>query len=106
MFIVFLPAFYAPAFAQISYNLDNVWYGIVFAIVTTFALGALFESVEELEDPFIGSTILDGIDIIEELEILHWQQLINTREVCYLEAAPFPQEPSPAIAASLRNVRT
>ena len=105
LFIVCLPAFYAPAFAQISYNLDNIWYGIIFATITTLALGALFESVEELEDPFVGSTILDGIDIIEELEILHWQQLVNTREVVYPTAPPFPKEPCIAISASLRNIR-
>ena len=102
LFIIALPAFYAPAFAQISYNLDNIWYGIIFAIITNMALNALFESIEELEDPFlITSTILDGIDIIEEFEILFYQQLINTREIVYPEAPLY--DPTTTIAASIAN---
>ena len=101
LFIIALPAFYAPAFAQISYNLDSIWYGIIFAIITNLALNALFESIEELEDPFlIGSTILDGIDIIEEFEILFYQQLINTREIVYGTNASM-YDPATTVAASI-----
>mmetsp|Transcript_5020 Transcript_5020/g.7298 ORF Transcript_5020/g.7298 Transcript_5020/m.7298 type:complete len:176 (+) Transcript_5020:3-530(+) len=61
-------------------------------LLATLALTALFESIQVLEDPFVGFVCLDGIDVREELEVLHWQQLVNTREVVYRDAPEFPHK--------------
>ena len=79
---------------------------IATAVLTTLCLGSLFESIEVLEDPFVGFAVLDGIDIKEEFHVLHWQQLVNTREIIFPLAPTFSSHSAPAIMASLRNVRT
>jgi hypothetical protein len=105
LFVIFLPPFYSPSFAQIAYNLDILSIGICFAVITSLALAALFESVEVLEDPFVGFVTLDGIDVREEFEVLHWQQLVNAREESFPQAPPFPSDPGKAIPSSLKHVR-
>lgn len=106
LFIFVLPPLYAPSFAQAAIDLDSLGMGIVFSVVTTIALGAIFESIEVLEDPFVGSTLLDGIDVQQELHVLHWQQLVNTRELIFPDA-PYdvPSAIKPAVMATLRNIR-
>ena len=52
-----------------------------------------------LEDPFLAFKALDGIDVHEELEVLHWHQLINARSMLFPNAPPFPIESSPALTA-------
>lgn len=38
---------------------------------------ALFETMQLIEDPFVGWVSLDGIDVNEEMQILHFHQLIR-----------------------------
>jgi len=77
IFTLVLPAFYAPAFAQLALDLHSLAMGISFAVLTPLVLTALFESMQVMEDPFVGWVSLDGIDVNEELEILNFHQLIR-----------------------------
>ena len=77
IFTLALPAFYAPAFAQLALDLHSLTMGILFAVLTPLVLTALFETMQVIEDPFVGWVSLDGIDVNEELEILHFHQLIR-----------------------------
>jgi hypothetical protein len=61
LFTTLLPAFYAPAFAQVGIDLNSLGLGIAFAIITSLGLTALFESIQVLEDPFVAFITLDGI---------------------------------------------
>ena len=89
LFTVFLPPFYAPTFVQLAHDTDQLAIGIIFAIIASLALTALFESIQVLEDPFVAHLTLDGIDVHEELTILHYYQLKNARSIFYPEAEPF-----------------
>eukprot|EP00550_Attheya_septentrionalis_P004428 CAMPEP_0198283520 /NCGR_PEP_ID=MMETSP1449-20131203/3086_1 /TAXON_ID=420275 /ORGANISM="Attheya septentrionalis, Strain CCMP2084" /LENGTH=633 /DNA_ID=CAMNT_0043980153 /DNA_START=181 /DNA_END=2082 /DNA_ORIENTATION=+ len=91
LFTTLLPAFYAPAFAQVGIDLNSLGLGIAFAIITSLGLTALFESIQVLEDPFVAFITLDGIDVREEFQVLHWQQLVNTRDIIFPLADPYPE---------------
>lgn len=100
VFTLFLPSFYAPAFAQLALDLDSLSMGILSAILTPLLLTALFESMQMLEDPFVGWVSLDGIDVAEEMEVLHFHQLINARSVFYPEADVFEEKSKAAIVSA------
>lgn len=87
---IFLPPFYAPYYAQVAINVGSLGVGIAFGVVAVFGLTGLFESLQVLEDPFITYLALDGIDVREELEVLHFAQLVNTRKLVFPEAPPYP----------------
>jgi hypothetical protein len=61
--------------------------GITFAVVTSLCLNALLEGMEILEDPFVAFVTLDGIDVREEFQVLHWHQLVNARDDIFSEVA-------------------
>jgi hypothetical protein len=85
-----LPPFYAPVYAQVAKDVDSLALGIVFGIVTALGLTALFETLEVLEDPFTAFLALDGIDVREEFEVLHFAQLVNTRKLAFPNAPAYP----------------
>jgi len=87
-FTVLLPPLYSASFAQLAFDLNSLAMGILFAVITPLCLTALFESMQAIEDPFVGWITLDGIDVSEELDVLHWHQLMNAR--CEL----FPDAPN------------
>lgn len=66
LFTLFLPPFYAPYYGQLAVALDRLTYVIVFSILTLVALTSLFESMSQMEDPFVGHR-LDCIDLTGEL---------------------------------------
>ena len=78
-------------------DLNSLAFGILFALVTPLCLTALFESMRALEDPFVAWITLDGIDINEEFEVLHFHQLINARMSIYPNAHPFEERSKNAI---------
>ena len=88
IFTLLIPPFYAPAFAQLAFDTNSYALGMVFGVVTSLALTALFESVNHLEDPFVANLTLDGIDVHEELSVLYWHQLVNTRKFIFPHAPP------------------
>ena len=61
LFTVLLPVLYTPYFARLAFEVDSLALGVSFAVITSLALTALCESVENLEDPFVGHLTLDGI---------------------------------------------
>lgn len=94
IFTIFLPAFYSPDFCQLARSSNSLGLGIAFAIITSISLTALFESIYILEDPFVAHLTLDGIDVQEELCVLHWFQLVNAREVIFPGAHAFRERSS------------
>eukprot|EP00553_Chaetoceros_curvisetus_P006038 CAMPEP_0204623366 /NCGR_PEP_ID=MMETSP0717-20131115/9096_1 /ASSEMBLY_ACC=CAM_ASM_000666 /TAXON_ID=230516 /ORGANISM="Chaetoceros curvisetus" /LENGTH=505 /DNA_ID=CAMNT_0051638423 /DNA_START=102 /DNA_END=1619 /DNA_ORIENTATION=- len=100
VFTLFLPSFYAPAFAQVALDLDSLTMGILSAILTPLLLTALFESMQMLEDPFVGWVSLDGIDVAEEMEVLHFHQLINARSIFFPDADVFEEKSKAAIVSA------
>ena len=89
---IVLPPFYAPTFAALAIE-KSLAVGIIMSIVSTMALAALFESIQVMEDPFVAYRALDGIDVREELEVLLWQQMVETRRYFYPNASPYPEAP-------------
>ena len=89
LFTIFLPAFYSPDFAQLARDANSLGLGIAFAVITSLSLTALFESIYILEDPFVAHLTLDGIDVNEELRVLHWHQLVNAREAFFPDTARY-----------------
>jgi hypothetical protein len=88
IFSVFLPPFYAPYYAQVAVELNSLSSAIIFAILTSIALTALFESVFQLEDPFVGSQ-LDCIDVESDLRDDFLVELVDMRNYYFPDAPPF-----------------
>lgn len=89
IFTSLMPPFFAPAFAQLAINSGSLAMGVIFAIITGLCLNALLEGVEILEDPFVAFVTLDGVDVREELQVLHYQQLVNARNEVFPDAKPY-----------------
>jgi len=103
IFTLVLPCFYAPAFAQLAIDLNSISMGILFAILTPLVLTALFETMQIIEDPFVGWVSLDGIDVNEEMQILHFHQLISARNSLFPDAEPFEARSKAAIISLPMN---
>mmetsp|Transcript_52551 Transcript_52551/g.63351 ORF Transcript_52551/g.63351 Transcript_52551/m.63351 type:complete len:419 (-) Transcript_52551:23-1279(-) len=88
LFTVFLPPFYAPYYGQLANDLHSLGLAITFSIITSVALTALFESMSQLEDPFLGSR-LDCIDVELELRDEFLVKLLDIRDHRYPDADPF-----------------
>lgn len=93
LFTVFLPAFYAPYYAQLARDLNSLAAGIIFAVLTSLALTALFESICQMEDPFVANITLDGIDVHYELHVVSRRELFCMRDkVFFVSAKPMQYE--------------
>lgn len=81
LFSIFLPVLYTPYYAQIAFDLNNtLTIAILFCIITCIALTSLFETINQMEDPFDPIiSILDGIHVNNELNIIMKKQLITLR---------------------------
>lgn len=90
VFTLLLPPFYAPTYAQVAREVQSLGVGIAFGIITALGLTALFESLQVLEDPFTAFLALDGIDVREEFEVLHFAQLASTRRLAFPNAPAYP----------------
>jgi hypothetical protein len=90
IFTFALPPFYAPSYAQVGIDLQSLGMGISFGLVTALGLTALFESLQVLEDPFVGFLALDGIDVREEFQVLLWAHLVSKRKEIFPDAPPYP----------------
>lgn len=89
IFTTLLPPFFAPQYAQLSIDLGSLAFGVSFATFTALCLNALLEGVEILEDPFVAFVTLDGIDVREEFQVLHYQQLVSARNSAFPEALSY-----------------
>lgn len=101
IFTFFLPPFYAPTYAQVAIDTQSLGMGVAFGIVTALGLTALFESLQVLEDPFVGVLTLDGIDVREEFQVLLWTSLVSTRRGIFPDAPPYPVRRRRAIEVPL-----
>jgi len=88
LFSVFLPPFYAPYYGQMAVDTNSLGLGIAFSILTCIALTALFESVSQMEDPFVGLYVLDGIDVQMELGKNLIAELLECRKHHFPDAPP------------------
>jgi len=91
LFTVFLPPFYAPSYAEIALRLGSLGVGITFSVLTSLALTALFETISQMEDPFLGYTSLDGVDVETELSSSFGVQCMTLRTHFYRDAPPFDE---------------
>ena len=71
-----------------SNDLNSLGTAIAFAILTSIALTSLFETISQMEDPFVGIIALDGIDIKQELAIDFMNLLLDCRQQCIPDATP------------------
>ena len=92
IFATLLPPFFAPTFAQLGFTTGSLGYGVTFAVITSLCLNALVEGIDILEDPFVGFVTLDGIDVREEFQVLHYQQLITARNNLYKDERKYGEK--------------
>lgn len=92
IFTVILPPFYAPSYAEIAASLNSLAVGIIFSVLTSLALTALFETISQMEDPFQMHTSLDGIDVDSELSSSFVVQCMTMRSHFFRNAGPFDED--------------
>lgn len=92
LFSVFLPPFYAPFYATLGRQLRSLYMGLAFAAITALALTALFESLAQLEDPFVACLTLDGIDVHRELRFIIANHTLTRRAVFFPHASDFVRD--------------
>jgi hypothetical protein len=86
---MFLPPFYAPYYAQLAHDIHSLGTAIAFSIFTALALTSLFETISQMEDPFIKASVLDGVDVQKDL-IDHFKpQLLALRNRYFPGCPPF-----------------
>ena len=103
IFATLLPPFFAPTFAQLGYTTGSLGYGITFAVITSLCLNALVEGIDILEDPFVGFVTLDGIDVREEFQVLHYQQLVTARNNLYKDEKKYGEGDNFVITPDMLN---
>jgi hypothetical protein len=91
IFTLLLPPFFAPKFAQVAIDVHSFGMGLALGLITTVVITALFETLEVLEDPFVGYLALDGIDVKEEFEVLLWTSLVKTRRMVFPDSPDYPE---------------
>ena len=89
LFSMFLPPFYAPYYAQLAHDVNSLGVAITFAIVTALALTSLFETISQMEDPFEQSSILDGVDVRNDLVDEFKPLLLGLRSRYFVGCPPF-----------------
>jgi hypothetical protein len=95
LFTVLLPPFYAPFYGQMAKDMNSLGMAIAFSVITSIALTSLFNSINQIEDPFTGIIALDGINMGKELNKELRQQLLTSRLHHFSkEAKPFEMEES------------
>eukprot|EP00540_Astrosyne_radiata_P023037 CAMPEP_0116850218 /NCGR_PEP_ID=MMETSP0418-20121206/16033_1 /TAXON_ID=1158023 /ORGANISM="Astrosyne radiata, Strain 13vi08-1A" /LENGTH=291 /DNA_ID=CAMNT_0004482081 /DNA_START=205 /DNA_END=1080 /DNA_ORIENTATION=- len=87
LFSVFLPPFYSPFYAQLAQDLNSLGTALTFSVMTSLALTALFESLTQMEDPFLSQESLDGIDVPKETQLIG-NELLLLRNRLFFPDAP------------------
>jgi hypothetical protein len=90
LFSVCLPPFFAPYYAQMAIDVHSLGLAIAFAVVTSVALTSLFETINQMEDPFGSATcnLLDGINVHTELEATIESEILTLRKHYFPNAEP------------------
>lgn len=89
LFSIFLPPFYAPYYAQLAHDLNSLGTAIVFSIITSLALTSLFETISQMEDPFVVMSVLDGVNVKRELLDDFTPQLLTLRQCFFPSSSNF-----------------
>jgi hypothetical protein len=97
LFSFLLPPFYAPYYGQMAIELNSLGVGIAFSIMTCIALTSLFESLSQMEDPFVGLFVLDGIHVQNELGDHLLAELLECRSYHFPKAPEFVMIPPPPL---------
>lgn len=87
LFSVLLPPFYAPYYAQLAHDIGSLGTAIIFSIITSLALTSLFETIVQLEDPFVDSSLLDGVDVQGDLADEFKPQLLAVRNKLFKDCS-------------------
>ena len=83
---------YSAYYAQLGKDVNSLGVAIAFSVLTSLALTSLFESIAQMEDPFVGAIGLDGIDVTTEMFSEFKQELLDYRSLFYPDAAPFEMD--------------
>lgn len=70
-------------------EMNSLGVGVAFSIMTCIALTSLFESISQMEDPFVGLFVLDGIHVQKELGEHLLAELLECRSFHYPDAPDF-----------------
>mmetsp|Transcript_20394 Transcript_20394/g.26298 ORF Transcript_20394/g.26298 Transcript_20394/m.26298 type:complete len:407 (+) Transcript_20394:49-1269(+) len=89
LFSVFLPPLYAPFYVYTARELNSLGVGIAFACFTSVVLSTLFETVFQMEDPFVPAYGLDGIRVGLELLSNFRPRILQTRKEIFPDAPSF-----------------
>lgn len=100
LFSVFLPPFYSPFYVQMAHELNSLGMAIAFATLTSIALTSLFETVAQMEDPFIDLSILDGVAVKRDLMEDFIPQILALRKHHFSEAPSFHKANHKALVQS------
>lgn len=105
LFSFLLPPFYAPYYGQMANDMNSLGVGIAFSVMTCIALTSLFESISQMEDPFVGLYVLDGIWVNKELGEHLIAELLECRKHHFPNAKPFAFEGEPRELGGSRHFR-
>jgi hypothetical protein len=89
LFSLILPPFFAPYYAELARALNSLGTAIAFAVFTSLALTSLFESIFQMEDPFVNSSVLDGVRVKEQLFDELAPQLLAMRRCFFPQSGEF-----------------
>lgn len=89
LFSVFLPPLYAPYYSQMAHKLNSLGAALAFATFTSIALTSLFETVSQLEDPFVPGSVLDGIQVRNNVFSDYVKGLTALRSIYFPQADTF-----------------
>jgi hypothetical protein len=105
LFSFLLPPFYAPYYGQMANDMNSLGVGVAFSVMTCIALTSLFESLSQMEDPFVGLYVLDGIYVHKELGEHLMAELLECRKHHFPNAKPFAFEGKPRELEVAHNFR-
>lgn len=88
LFTMALPPFYAPYYAMLAHDLNSLGMAVAFAVLTVVALTALFETIAQMEDPFVSSCVLDGVQVTRDLVTDLEDRLMALRKHHFPSAGP------------------
>ena len=86
-------------------DLNSLGTAITFSILTAIALTSLFESISQMEDPFVGIIALDGIDVTNDLRVEFRQELLDWREELFPNGKAFEMPEDSVVLLQEREIR-
>ena len=86
-------------------DLNSLGTAITFSILTAIALTSLFESISQMEDPFVGIIALDGIDVTNDLRVEFRQELLDWRKELFPNGKAFEMPEDSVVLLQEREIR-